>query len=487
MIANDISLKNFTTYTHSVYDIEGKFNSLERKNENIGRGRNTKTKASTCAKMMFMSCVCFEQSINELVTTTHDKTTCLYNFFDNKEYIPKTHGLRDCIIDTDYNQLCDINDFVINKAKENKFFRKNTVDGLVVVAWDGVETHETKKDILNLPEREHKDNDIKKYIKYLMAMNIGEKANIFIAEKQMTETEKVLTKSGEKKAKTFGETTAFINMVPIVERKLGNIIDVNVFDALFLNSNVMNTINDTEKYFVIRMEDKTKNIYKDAKGLFKNTKPIKEYEIVEITYKIKVKYNKEAKHKDYEKTKTKIITRKITESKLNKSVVIDTKIQQMKNSTKTTTISEKVKRRVKVWDDKGFDYAKYKGQLRVIKTEETYIKDGKEVTNEIYIATNMLEHPAETIIKIMHLRWNIENNGFRKIKQNFNFEHIFIGEFNSINYIVQMIILVYNLLELYFRVRLKEKIKTTYIQLKKKFETQIKEVGKRGEYFKNDS
>ena len=41
---------------------------------------------------------------------------------------------------------------------------------------------------------------------------------------------------------------------------------MHVLDALYLNANVMNCINDDKQFFVIRMEDKTKHIYKDVKG-----------------------------------------------------------------------------------------------------------------------------------------------------------------------------------------------------------------------------
>ena len=82
----------------------------------------------------------------------------------------------------------------------------------------------------------------------------------------------------------------------------------------------------------------------------------------------------------------------------------------------------------------------------------------------------MLNHSVRTIIKIMHLRWNIENCGFRKLKQQYNLEHIVIGEFNAINYMFRMIILVSNLLEMYFKIKLKVGMKYTYIMLKKIFE-----------------
>ena len=483
MIVNEICLKKFFNYTYSIYGIGEKFNNLERKNyKRTGKGVHTKTKASTGAKAIFTGILCQERSMKELMDTTHDKRTSLCNFYKKGEYIPKIHGLRDCIIDTDYKKIEAINHDVLNKLKENKIFRKNLVDGLCVVAYDGVETTETKKEIYNLPEREHENDDIRKYIKYLVAMNVGEKANIIVGAKQMTETEKVTTKRGAKKAKTFGETTGFTSLHQEVTKTIGKVVDVNVFDALYLNSNVMNEIAESGEYFVIRMEDKTKNLYKDAKGLFENSKPTFEYEIVEVIESIRVKYSKKAKHKDYQKMKVKKITRELTNKKLNEKEYIDTKIQEKKNSTKETKIYEKVVRRIQVWDDE-FDFVTYQGKVRVVRTLENYLDGDKIKTQELYIVTNMLSYPLPTIIKIMHIRWHIENNGFRKLKQNFNFSHIYIGEFNAINYITQMIILVSNLLEVYVKFRLKEPLKTTYVMMKKIFELEINMTKDIGKYF----
>lgn len=483
MIVNEISLKKFLTYTYSVYDIGGKFNKLERiSKKNLKKEARPKTKASTGAKMMMLGCLCHHNSINELNDTTHNKHTSLKNFFNRKEYIPKTHGLRDCIIETDYKQLVDINNYVINKAKDNKFFKKNLIDGLSICAWDGVENCETSKEINNLPEREHETGEIKKYIKYLCAMNVGERANVMIAVKQMTEKEKVLTKSGKEKAKTFGETTAMLEMLPIVEEKIGRVIDVNVMDALFLNKNIMTAINDRGQYFVIRLEDDTKLIYKDAKGLFEKSKPTTEYEIVEIIEEINVKFSKKAKHKDYTKTKIRIKERAITDKKLNDKIYIDTKESTKKNSIKKIKYYERVIKKVKAWNDE-FEFSTYEHPVRVVRSVEQYWHEGKEKQQEIYIATNMLNHSVRTIIKIMHIRWHIENCGFRKLKQQYNLEHIFIGEFNAINYIFQMIILVSNLLEMYFKVRLKVAVKYTYIMLKKIFEKEIQTTERIGDIF----
>ena len=336
-----------------------------------GRGIHTKTKASTGAKMIMLGCLCYHNSINELNVTTHDKNTSLKNFFAKNEYIPKTHGLRNCVIETDYNQLVDINDSIINKAKENKFFKKNLVDGLSVCAWDGVELCETSKEIFNLPEREHENSEIKKYIKYLCAMNIGSRANIMIATKQMTEKEKVITKSGKQKAKTFGETTAMLEMIPVVEEKIGRVIDVNVMDALFLNKNIMTAINEKNQYFVIRMEDDTKLIYKDAKGLFDKSKAKNEYEVVETIEEISVKFSKRAKHKDYSKTKVIIKERAVTDKKIGEKIYIDTKETIKKNSIKTTKKFERVIKKVKAWTDE-FEFSTYEHPVKVVRSVEKY-------------------------------------------------------------------------------------------------------------------
>ena len=55
----------------------------------------------------------------------------------------------------------------------------------------------------------------------------------------------------------------------------------------------------------------------------------------------------------------------------------------------------------------------------------------------------------ETINKVIHARWDIENNGFHELKHQWNMNHCYIAEENAINVIIQTIILSYNLWELY--------------------------------------
>lgn len=418
---------------------------------------------------MFASMLCGHNSINELNNINKCRTTKFKMLYKPGEYIPRMHGLRDAIKDTDYQQIKAINKSVIEKAKENKIFRKNKVDGLTVMAWDGVELSETKKNIEGLPEREYEDiGEIRKYIKYTCGMNVGPLANIMVIAKQHLETEKIKTKSGKERSKTIGETTMFQQLWKESEKLIGGVIDVHVFDALYLNQNVMNLINESEKYFVIRLKDEKRDIYEDSEGLFNNREADQTYEIVETIIVREIKYSKEAKKKDKIKTKITKEKGKISKDKLGEKRLIEEQIITKKNS----TIKEKTYQRVtrkEVWTDI-FEITGYKGKVKVVKAKEESSNGRKQ---EIHVVTNMLEHDEETILKIIHLRWNIENQGFRTLKQRYNLEHIYIGDLNSINYMVQMIFLVFNLLELYMKIRLKEKVDITWNILTRIFEKSL--------------
>ena len=466
LIVNEISLNRFITYTNSVYDIEKKFKGLSRKNYDAD------TKASTIAKTLFASFLCGHKSINALDEINNNKKLDLRMLYTKREYVPRMHGLRDCVIDTDYHQLETINRDLILKAKENKVFRKNTIDGLCVMGWDGVELNETNKDIEGLPEREYDKEDVRKYLKFLVGMNIGERANILITSKQLLEIEKITTKSGNERAKTFGETKAFQKIWSDTEKLIGRVIDVHVFDALYLDQYITTLIDKANKYFVIRLKEKNKIIYEDAKKLFDSRKADYEYEIVEIITVKDIKYSSKAKKKDVIKTKIKKEKRKIKEVKLGEKILKEEYTQTKKNSTVKVKKYERVVTRKKVWDDL-FELTGYEKDVRVVRSIETNYDNGKETVQELYVVTNMLEHDVETILKIMHLRWNIENCGFRTLKQRYNINHIYIGELNAINYIVQMIFLVFNLLELYIKYRLKIEIDMSWDTIFKIFEREL--------------
>ena len=453
-----IKLANLLTYANNVYQIGEKINSLERKNS------NSKIKASTGVKTVFAGIMCQNRSIHEMMETIHTVGN-LKNIYAPNEIIGKTHGLRDCLIDTPSEQVKNINEQLIKKVKENKFFRKNVIDGLAVIAADGVEEFETNKEIKGLPERKHKDERITKYYKTLGIMNIGENKQIMLGleELQAKESEKINEKieaenKGKRiteerineKIKAEGEVTVLKRIIPKIEKRIGKTFDVIVLDALFANAPVLNCIKENGLDAVVRFKEERRDIYKDAMGMFEKREADLEFELVEKRQKIKTKYSKESHKKDKQKTKEEQEERKISEREIGKIEEISRKKVNNKKCQKEIIETEKVLKRVKVWSDE-FDLINYEyGKVRFIRYEEEMSK-GKHQT--ILVVTTLLQQDLRTILKIMHGRWLIENNGFRVLKDRYNIDHCYVGELNAIRLINEIIMLVYNLVNLYINVR----------------------------------
>ena len=98
---NEISLKKYFTYCKQVYQIGSQLNNLDRIMLNCKS--EPKTKASTVGEMIFTAASLTYRSINELNETAFNKVTSFKNLFKSSEYKPKTHGIRDCVMDTDYH------------------------------------------------------------------------------------------------------------------------------------------------------------------------------------------------------------------------------------------------------------------------------------------------------------------------------------------------------------------------------------------------
>ena len=101
------------------------------------------------------------------------------------------------------------------------------------------------------------------------------------------------------------------------------------------------------------------------------------------------------------------------------------------------------KKTIQYWSDI-FEY--YDTEVKVVKYSET---DDKGRKQEIYVVSTDVNMNEKTINKIIHARWDIENNGFHELKHQWNMNHCYIAEENAIDVIMQMIMLSYNLWELY--------------------------------------
>ena len=318
------------------------------------------------------------------------------DYFRNGEKVPKMHGFREGIKNLKPEELKKLNRKIISKSRENKVYRAGRIDGLVVVGIDGVETFGSyKKDWENSYKAKikvTKYNDGKKIIEEkeyhkqidVVAKIVGKKPALIL------DYEKITCQGNEGKQEY--EPNVGIKLIKRLKESYGRGIDVIVADALYLNDKFLKVIEDNEYKAIIRLKGNNKSLLKNAEGLFKSQKP-KEWK--------------------------------------SKRKVVNTNIHQS--------------RKIKSWADI-FEYAGRK--IKVVKYEEEYKKTGKKQKDIIYVISTDIGMTEETINKIIHARWDIENNGFNELKNYWNMKHCYIAEENAIDVIIEMIIMSYNLWEM---------------------------------------
>lgn len=439
-----MNLTNLLDYSNSVYNFSKEINSVKRKNV------NALAKPETVLKMLIVGAFTKNPSINLLMYGVHNSNTKrLKNIFSKKEFIPKTHAFRDCVNDIDYKDIQGIHYKMIDKLKINKFFENQNYRGNNVMIIDGIETFETHKNIEGLHYRKHKNDLDGYYYKALGLMYMSDNVDLMIDLLPFEKHEVENDTEHSEKVKSEGEITVFKKVIPTLTKYN---IDICVADAMFLNGPCLNTLKEQGINAVIRLKDKKRNIYKDASKLFEQIAPTEEYEVVKVIESKKVKYGKESKKKDTFKSEEYTYTRSVTKVKVGKKKIMEEKEIVHPKKTIYKKRTEEVVKKVKVWSDE-FELTNYEyGNVRVIRT----IEEQKNKTDEVYLVTTLLNESLEFIIDLMHRRWDIELNGFRKLQTRYNLDHLFIGTDNAIRLISYVILIVYNLIELYFNVHTKK-------------------------------
>ena len=165
--------------------------------------------------------------------------------------------------------------------------------------------------------------------------------------------------------------------------------DVLSLDALYVNLPIIKEVRKYEKHLVARVKDKRTTIFKEIEALSKLTQP-KEWKI----------------------------------------------------DNKTT---------LKTWDIDDLHISLgYSIPLRGVKAIETTIEKGGIKTETIYLITTLVGNEffkpsAKTLVRMVHKRWRIENNGFKDLKDNWFLEHNFFHHPIATKAIVLTLLIVCNL------------------------------------------
>ena len=312
-----MNLTNLLDFSNSIYDFNKKINSVGRKN--LGAD----TKPVTAIKMLMCGIFTKAKSINQIENAIFNSSTNRFkNIFTKREFIPKMHAFRDCINDIDYKDISQIHYDIIDKIKENKFFENHDYRGSRVMIGDGVEAFETHKKIDGLHLRKHKDGSEGYYFKMLGLMYLTEDVDIMIDMVPFESHEVKDDKEKNEKVKAEGEITVLKRMLPTFKNYK---IDIAVLDCMFLNAPCFTVAKDNGIDVIVKLTDARRELYKDASRLFETQKTKLEYEIVEVSETKKIKYSKSSKKANTSETETYIITRKITNNEINKSVIVEEK------------------------------------------------------------------------------------------------------------------------------------------------------------------
>lgn len=190
--------------------------------------------------------------------------------------------------------------------------------------------------------------------------------------------------------KDEGEITGAKRLLKRLKEKYGHFADIIVVDALYMKATIINDILEMGMDAVIRLKEERLNIFKNAMGIFRKTQPAKEW-------------------------------------------------MQNRNL------------KVEVWDEDSFEFDGLKCKLRVLRFVEYYYKNGFLVDiKEMMVATTLSKSvSAEIIWKIMHKRWDVENNGFHILKTYYHADHCFMHDSVGIEAIFMLMIIAFNLTEMF--------------------------------------
>jgi len=310
-----------------------------------------------------------------------------------KVRLPRIDAIRDSLKTFDLDSLDKMHNDIVNITKKNKLYRNGTIDGYKVVALDGVELFEsTKKNCGGCLTRVI--NEVPHYFhRSVVAAYVGTDPHLVLGQE-------MLKPKKDSANKDEGEITAAKRLMENMYKKHHHFADVIVYDAIACNAPWINTVKKYGMDSVIRVKDTRLNIVKDALGLFKDRGADKVWDV---------------------KTKNNKLTR----------------VSAWSTDVEMNGVEEWVR------------FVKYVEEIIDLRTGEI------TKTNEIWIITTAKNMDLDTLRKIIHARWGIENNVFRQLKTVWHMGHCFIHDEIGIEATLMFMIIAFNLMQLFFFKRLK--------------------------------
>jgi len=376
---NKSYLKQMLTYINKVYDMGEKINTLKDKRI------KSPVKISTITFVVLFGFMLQIRSFNRLEHWL--KKGKFKKVVPEKTKMPRIDAVRRCLSDFDLEGLKNIHSEIIKTTIKNKVFRNGTIDGLKVVAIDGVELFESTKKCCNkCLSRVHKNGITHYFHRSVVCSTVGSDPHIILGQ-EMLEPKK------DSSDKDEGEITGAKRLIKNLYKKYHHFTDIIVADALFCKSTWIKEVLSIGMNAVVRVKDERLHIVKDALALFKCREANKEWIIK----------------------------------------------QENKKYTK-----------IKAWYEDDFEMSDASIKVRFIRyIEEIHLCDKVEIKEGWIITTDKFTS-VETLWKIMHKRWDIENNAFHQLKTEWHLGHCFLHSPTGVETVLMFIIIAFNLMQLYF-------------------------------------
>jgi len=304
-----------------------------------------------------------------------------------KTKIPRIDAVRRCLSDFDLDGLRNIHTEIVKTTIKNKVFRNGTIDGLKVAAIDGVELFEsTKKCCDKCLTRVDKTGNIHYFHRSVVCSTVGSDPHIILGQEMLEPKE-------DGSNKDEGEITGGKRLIKKLYKQYHHFVDIIVADALYCKSTWIKEVLSIGMNAVVRVKDERLHIVKDALALFK----CREADAV---------WNIKKSNTNY--------------------------------------------RIIKGWDEDNFEMSGSDIKVRFIKFVEEIHSGDRVEFKEAWIITTDKFTSVKTLWKIMHKRWDIENNAFHQLKTEWHLDHCFLHNPTGVETVLMFIIIAFNLMQLYF-------------------------------------
>ncbi|MFO8191479.1 MAG: transposase [Bacillota bacterium] len=372
----------------------------------ISDGRvNPSIPLASILKVLFCAMVLKVHSFN--LIESYLREGYFKKFLGSAEFGLSADTLGYALARTILRQFSEINDSVIKKARYGKVYQGGTIDGFKVTALDGSEVFRTKSESWSCEQcriteitKEDGTKEAQYHEDIVGVCYVGRHPNLVLGLERIARGE--------------GEISAAMRLLKELYRRHNRYTDIITLDSLYAKAPIINEIISQNMIAVIRVKQQDYNIIRDAEGLFAQRKP------------------------DFSAALS-----------LNSSWYQD-----------DDTSGRKYYYRVRIWDGSGFEsWPKVKVPLRVLRIEETRVSHTHKVLSEpvvthLVTTADKSTVPTETLWRILHRRWDVENKVFHDLKKFWGFGHNYHHDPTAFMVMLHLAVIAMNLTFLFYHRRL---------------------------------